>query len=76
MVQLHWLTPFAQVVREIRIELHISFQESRLAPLARRMRASSDTSTLPEQRIDDERIIGQRKADAFLQSVRYGAVRR
>lgn len=36
----------------------------------------SGPQPLPELRLDDTEIIGRRKADALLQSVRLGAVRR
>ncbi len=75
MVQSNWLAPFAQIGREIRIELRMSLQESRLAALGRRDRPP-DAPVLPEQRIDDEQIVERRKAELFLQSVRHGAVRR
>jgi hypothetical protein len=74
MVQSNWLVPFAQIGREIRIELRMSLQESRLASLGRRNR-SPDAPLLPEQRIDDKRIVELRKAENLLQSVRHGAVR-
>lgn len=75
MVRTTWFVPFRLVGREIRIELQRSLEESRLAPLTR----SSSTPaivTLPEQRVEDERLVQQRKAELLLQSVRHGAVRR
>lgn len=75
MVQSNWLTPFAQVSRELGFELRLAFRESRLASFGKRDRMPAPP-ILPEQRIDDLQIVQQRKADAFLQSVRHGAVRR
>jgi hypothetical protein len=75
MVQTNWLAPFAQIGRELRIELHMALQELRLTALHRAPRRP-DTPILPEQRLDDERIVAQRKAENLLQSVRHGAVRR
>jgi hypothetical protein len=75
MVQESWLTPFAQVGQEIRIEIRTSFHESRLAALGHRFRLS-DVPLLPEQRIEDRYTADQRKAENLLQSVRLGAVRR
>jgi len=75
MVQSSWLTPFAQIGRQFRIELRHSFQDSRFATLGHRLRAPT-IPYLPEQRVDDLGIVEQRKAETFLQSVRHGAVRR
>ena len=75
MAQTNWLTPFAQIGREIRIELRMSLQESRLASLVRRER-TPDIPLLPEQRFEDRHIADRRKAENLLQSVRHGAVRR
>jgi hypothetical protein len=75
MVQTNWLTPFAQIGRELRIELRMSWQGSRLASLAPGSR-KQDIPLLPEQRIVDDHIVAQHKAELFLQSVRHGAVRR
>ena len=75
MAQTNWLTPFARSGREIRIELRMSLQVSRLASLGRRDR-TPDAPVLPEQRIEDAQIVARRNAENFLQSVRHGAVRR
>jgi hypothetical protein len=75
MAQTNWLTPFAQIGREIRLDLRMSVRE--LLPFSlERGRRRSDIPVLPEQRIDDAGIVAQRKAEAVLQSVRHGAVRR
>lgn len=75
MVQASWKIPVTQVGRELRIELRATFRESRLADAWARLRPA-DVPTLPDQRIDDERILAQRKAGNLLESVRLGAVRR
>jgi hypothetical protein len=53
----------------------MSFQESRLAALGRRVR-TPEVPLLPEQRIDDQQLVARCEAERFLQSVRHGAVRR
>ncbi|MEZ4504734.1 MAG: hypothetical protein R2848_02460 [Thermomicrobiales bacterium] len=75
MVRNSWFSPFQQVGNEIRIELRVSFEESRFAGLVRRI-SPVNVSLLPEQRADDWPIIDRRKAEALLRSVRHGAVRR
>ena len=75
MVQTNWLAPFAQIGREIRIELRMSFAESRFAALGRHKRIP-DIPLLPEQRFEDRHIADRRKTENLLQSVRHGAVRR
>ena len=69
------LTPVVRAGQEIRIELGLVFGECRLSSIRQRLNKSTPP-TLPEQRVDDEHIIEQRKAEAFLQTVRHGAVRR
>lgn len=71
MVLTNWFIPFVQVSREIGIELRRSFHESRLGSVR-----TPGPPMLPEQRSDDRQIVEQRKAEALLQSVRHGAVRR
>lgn len=75
MVQTSWFAPFTQIGRELRIALRMSLRESRFAELVYRARPTN-APILPEQRVDDERIVAQRKAEVILQSVRHGAVRR
>lgn len=75
MVQATFVTPFRQVGDELLIELSLVFQESPFASLGRRWR-SPQIPLLPEQRVEDEHVLGLRKSELFLQTVRHGAVRR
>ncbi len=69
-----FLTPFVQIGRELRFELAALIGAG---PLERfQHRGQDGPALLPEQRPDDRVAIEQRKADALLQSVRHGAVRR
>jgi hypothetical protein len=74
MVATEFLTPLVQIGREIRIEVAMSVADSPMGQWQRR--ASEPPALLPEQRIDDMSVIERRKAEALLQSVRTGAVRR
>lgn len=73
MVQAEWFAPFAQVGRQIRVELRFPFPRGRLATFGHRR--PPETPVVPEQRLDNWQVAGQRKAELFLQSVHHGAVR-
>jgi hypothetical protein len=68
------VSPILQVGREIRIEFSMVLGASRLGQIQRRMRPQP--ALLPEQRVEDMRIVEQRAAENLLQVVRHGAVRR
>lgn len=74
MAPAHLLNPVLQIGREIRIELATIVGSGRLGRFQHQMRA--EPGLLPEQRTDDRLMIERRKAEAVLQSVRHGAVRR
>ena len=74
MIATELLNPFVQIGREIRIEVAVILAASPLGDWQRRV--SKPPALLPEQRVDDLSAIEQRKAEALLQSIRNGAVRR
>jgi hypothetical protein len=74
MVATEFLSPLIQIGREIRIEVAMSVAASPLGHWQRR--ASEPPALLPEQRLDDRSAVERRKAEALLQSVRTGSVRR
>jgi hypothetical protein len=75
MVATGLLNPVIRAGQEIWIELGLILGASPLGELRQRLH-KSDPPELPELRIDDEQIVAQRKVEAFLQTVRHGAVRR
>ena len=74
MVFTEFFTPVMQIGRELRIELALMLGTVRIGSLQRRPHAP--IPPLPEQRVDDAQILQLRKAEAFLDTVRIGAVRR
>lgn len=74
MVFTDFFTPVTQIGRELRIELAMVLGTVRIGSLQRRPHEL--VPPLPEQRVDDAEIVRLRKAEAFLDTVRTGAVRR
>jgi hypothetical protein len=74
MAPAYLLAPVLQIGREIRFELAAVIGASRIGRVPPPLH---DRSTLlPEQRTDDRQTVERRKAEAVLDSVRHGAVRR
>lgn len=74
MAPAHLLTPVLHIGREIRFELAAVIGASRIGRFQPPLH--DEPALLPEQRADDLSTIERRKAEAVLQSVRHGAVRR
>jgi hypothetical protein len=75
MVATGLLDPVVRAGQEIRIEFGGILDAGPLRQIRRRLQRG-EPPAMPELRIDDAQIVMQRKAEALLQSVRHGAVRR